>query len=137
MAKKSKVVHATSKKAARESEKHESRGIRFLQTELPLTTLQDAARIASALIDNYGGNPTLPPDVAVALGISPTSSGWRNLCGSSIAYGLTDGGWNAEVITLQPLGRKLVAPEAEGEDIAARREAILRPRVARDFFERY
>jgi hypothetical protein len=38
---------------------------------------------------------------------------------------------------LTSLGRKLVAPEKEGEDIAARREAILRPRILREFFERY
>ena len=35
------------------------------------------------------------------------------------------------------LGKKLVAPEKEGEDLAARREAILRPRILREFFERY
>jgi hypothetical protein len=31
----------------------------------------------------------------------------------------------------------LVAPEAEGEDLTARREAILRPRILREFFEKY
>jgi predicted nucleotide-binding protein len=38
---------------------------------------------------------------------------------------------------LLPLGRRLVAPEAEGEDVAARREAILRPRLLKEFFEKY
>jgi predicted nucleotide-binding protein len=38
---------------------------------------------------------------------------------------------------LTNLGKRLVAPEAEGEDLAARREAILKPKVLRDFFERY
>lgn len=36
-----------------------------------------------------------------------------------------------------PLGRKLVAPEQEGEDLVARREAILKPRILKEFFERY
>ncbi len=40
-------------------------------------------------------------------------------------------------MTLTPLGRKLVAPEAEGEDLVARREAILKPRLLHDFFEKY
>jgi hypothetical protein len=31
----------------------------------------------------------------------------------------------------------LVAPEAEGEDLEARREAILKPRILKEFFERY
>src|SRR5262249_38163580 len=77
------------------------------------------------------------PDIALAIGISPTSSGWRDLAGSSIAYGLTDGGVNANAIKLTPLGRKLVAPEAEGEDLAARREAIMNPRISKEFFDRY
>jgi len=44
---------------------------------------------------------------------------------------------NAAVIKLTELGRKLVAPESEGEDLAARREAILKPRICREFFEKY
>ena len=54
-----------------------------------------------------------------------------------MAYGLTEGGVNANIIKLTELGRKLVAPEAEGQDLAARREAILKPRILREFFERY
>jgi hypothetical protein len=56
---------------------------------------------------------------------------------AAIAYGLTDGGVNAIAIKLTSLGKRLVAPEAEGEDITARREAILKPRILREFFERY
>lgn len=41
------------------------------------------------------------------------------------------------MIKLTELGRKLVAPESEGEDISARREAILKPRICREFFEKY
>ena len=59
------------------------------------------------------------------------------MAGSSSAYGLTEGGVNANTIKLSPLGRKLVAPESEGEDLVARREAILKPRILKEFFERY
>ena len=38
---------------------------------------------------------------------------------------------------LTPLGKRLVAPEAEGEDLAARREAIMKPRLLNEFFEKY
>jgi predicted nucleotide-binding protein len=109
----------------------------FSQADFPQTTLQQAQKIASALIDNFAGKEGSPPDVALAIGISPTSSSWRTLTGSSIAYGLTDGGVNANAIKLTALGRKLVAPEEEGDDLAARREAIMKPRILRDFFERY
>lgn len=109
----------------------------FSQADFPQTTLQQAQKIASALVDNFAGKDGSPPDVALAIGISPTSSGWRTLTGSSIAYGLTDGGFNANTIKLTPLGRRLVAPEEEGADLAARREAIMKPRILKEFFERY
>jgi hypothetical protein len=78
-----------------------------------------------------------PPDVALALSISPTSSAWPVLTGAAVAYGLIEGGVNANTMKLTPLGRKLVAPEAEGEDLTARREAILKPKLLREFFEKY
>src|SRR5262249_26422726 len=109
----------------------------FKQADFPQSTIQQAQKIASALVDNFAGKQGSPPDIALAIGISPTSSGWRDLAGSSIAYGLTDGGVNANAIKLTPLGRKLVAPEAEGEDLAARREAIMNPRISKEFFDRY
>ena len=109
----------------------------FKQADFPQAPLQQAQKVASAIIDNFGGNSGSPPDIALAIGISPTSSAWPQLTGAAIAYGLTDGGINASVIKLTGLGQKLVAPEQEGEDIAARREAILKPRILREFFERY
>lgn len=109
----------------------------FRQADFPLFTLQECQRIAGALIDNFGGRDGSPPDVALAIGSSPTSSQWRDMAGAAIAYGLTEGGPQAAVIKLLPLGRKLAAPEAEGEDVAARREAILKPRIALEFFEKY
>ena len=111
--------------------------IYFKQADFPLSTLQQAQKIASALVDNFASKEGSPPDIALAIGISPTSSGWQHLAGSSIAYGLTDGGVNANKIKLTALGRKLVAPENEGEDLAARRDAILKPRISKEFFERY
>jgi predicted nucleotide-binding protein len=118
-------------------EKVEEKRVYFKQTDFPQTTLQQAQRIASALVDDFAGDSGSPPDVALSLGISPTSSSWQTLSGASIAYGLTDGGVNANVMKLTTLGRRLVAPEAEGEDLVARREAILKPRILREFFEKY
>lgn len=109
----------------------------FKQSDFPQANLQQAQKIASAIVENFASNGGSPPDVALALGISPTSSAWQVLTGASIAYGLTEGGVNANFIKLTSLGRKLVAPEEEGEDIVARREAILKPRILREFFERY
>jgi len=109
----------------------------FKQSEFPLVSLQQAQKIAAAIVDNFAGEGGSPPDVALAIGISPTSSAWPGLAGASIAYGLTAGGVNANAMTITDLGKKLVAPEEEGADITARREAIMKPRLMKEFFEKY
>lgn len=128
---------AKGKTVARSPKKGSEKRTYFKQADFPLTDLQQAQKVASAIVDNFGGESGSPPDIALAIGISPTSSAWPQLTGAAIAYGITDGGINAHVIKLTPLGRRLVAPEQEGEDITARREAILKPRILREFFERY
>jgi predicted nucleotide-binding protein len=115
----------------------EEKRVYFRQSDFPQTALQQAQKLATALVDNFAGDSASPPDVAFAIGNSPTSSVWQSLAGASIAYGLTDGGVNASVMKLTPLGKRLVAPEEEGDDVAARREAILKPRILREFFEKY
>jgi predicted nucleotide-binding protein len=109
----------------------------FKQSDFPQMPLQQAQRIASAIVDNFASQGGSPPDIALALDISPTSSVWPTLAGASIAYGLTEGGVNANAIKLTALGKKLAAPEEEGEDLVARREAVLKPRIEKEFFERY
>ena len=109
----------------------------FKQSEFPLVSLQQAQKIAAAIVDNFASEGGSPPDVALAIGISPTSSAWPSLAGASIAYGLTAGGVNANAMTITDLGKKLVAPEEEGADITARREAIMKPRLMKEFFEKY
>jgi len=124
------------KTVARQPESDEKR--KYLsQGDVPSAGLDQALKVARAIADNYGKNPTKPLRVAQALGIQPSSGGFRMICGASIAYGLTDGGCNSEQIALTPLGRRIVAPTKDGDDAAARREALLRPRVVRDFLTRY
>lgn len=133
----SKVIKAGEKKLTGVVDKVQPQRAYFKQSDFPLFTLQKAERLASALVDDFGGKEGTPPDIALSIGASPTSSGWRDLAGAAIAYGLTEGGPNASVVKLTTLGRKLVAPETEGEDLAARREAIIKPRIAQEFFEKY
>lgn len=94
-------------------------------------------RIPRAISGNYAGGPATPLQVASVLDMSPTSSHFRQLCGASIAYGLTDGGYNAAEITLQPLGTRIIGSPEEGSDRAAEREAILKPRVIGEFLRKY
>lgn len=107
------------------------------QADFPGTALGDAVKIAQGLWDNFAGKSAAPHDVAFALDISPTSSSWRTLCGSAVAYGLTDGGYAAPQIVLSELGRRIVAPIEDGDDSSAERDAVLRPRIMGEFFKRY
>ena len=107
------------------------------QTDVPAFSLPEAIRVAKAIADNYGKNPTKPLRVAEAMEMSPSSSTFRMLTGASIAYGLTDGGYASESISITPLGRRIIAPTREGDDHAAKKEALLRPRIIRDFLTRY
>ena len=107
------------------------------QADVPAHSLDEALRIPQSIADNYGKQPTRPLALAEAMELLPGSSRFRMLCGASIAYGLTAGGYNAEVVELTALARRIVAPTEEGDDVAARREAVLRPRVLREFLTRY
>jgi predicted nucleotide-binding protein len=122
---------------AAKSEPDKATRSRVSQTEFPIFSLDQALRIARAIWDNFAGRGGAPHQIAMALDMSPTSGTWRNLCGSAIAYGLTDGGYNAQQIHLTDLGRRIVAPVEEDDDARGRREAALTPRVIREFFERY
>lgn len=110
---------------------------RVSQSEFPNMTLENALRIGKAIWEHFAGKGAAPHNIALALDLSPTSGGWRNLGGAAIAYGITEGGYNAQQITLTELGRRIVAPTREGDDRAALREAIQKPRVGREFFQKY
>ena len=110
---------------------------RISQADVPTHGLERTLRVAQALAKEHGKQPTRPMLVAEAMELKPTSSHFRTLCGSSIAYGLTKGGYNAKTIELTALGRRVVAPTEEGDDRVALREAVLKPRVLREFLERY
>lgn len=107
------------------------------QSDLPPRPLRDALRVPQAIIDNYASKPTAPHDIAMALDLSPTSSGWRDLAALALAYGLTKGSWNATKIELTDVGRRATAPTAEGDDVRARAEAALGPKVLAGFFQKY
>jgi predicted nucleotide-binding protein len=94
-------------------------------------------RIVEVLQSEFAKQPTKPFYVADAIGVSPTSSRFRTLTGAAVAYGLTTGAYNAAEIGLTDLGRRAIAPTKEGDDLQAQREALLRPRVIREFLTRY
>lgn len=107
------------------------------QSEIPNCSLEDALRVPRAIIDNYGGKGATPLQVASALNMTPTSGTFRGLCGAAIAYGLTAGGYNSQEISLEPISIRIFGPLHEGEDVAAKSEAALKPRILREFIQKY
>jgi predicted nucleotide-binding protein len=107
------------------------------QANIPRRSLREALTVAQAITDNFAGSPTQPHQIAIALNISPTSSSWRDLTGATVAYGLTKGAYNSDKIGLESLGKRATAPTVEGDDVTARAEAALKPKVFSSFFEKY
>lgn len=107
------------------------------QADVPSISLQKAVRVPQVIADSYGSDPTRPLDVAVALNMTPTSGGFRTLCGAAVGYGLTDGGPNAPLISLQSLGSRVVTPMEVDDDKVALREAASKPSVAQRFYAKY
>lgn len=131
------VQEATSGRTLETATKSNVKRTRLLQSDVPYYSLDEALRIPRAIADNYAYRPTRPLDVAVAMGVQPTSGPFRALAGTAIAYGLTDGGPNAPFISVTPLARKILLPQEVGEDNQARRQALLMPRVPREFLTKY
>jgi predicted nucleotide-binding protein len=107
------------------------------QEDIPAYDLDEAILVAKALLQEYGGHPTTPLDVAAAMDLTPTSGKFRMLCGASIAYGLTTGGYNAAQIAPTNLARQILAPQEEGADLAGKREAVVKPRILRELLSKY
>ena len=110
---------------------------RVLQADIPRSTLKEVVALAEALRDNFAGKDASPIDLAKAIDRSPSSSGWRYLTGSAVAYGLLDGGYRASSISLTPLGKQIVNPTEESSRSEGLLMALLRPAVLKSFYEKY
>lgn len=107
------------------------------QSDVPGASLEEALRIPQAILDHYAGKPTAPLYVAKALNVDPKGSQLKLLSGGSIAFGLIEGGAQASSISVTDLARRVLRPKVEGADLAAKREAVLLPRVFGEFLRNY
>jgi len=136
-AKKSAASGAKAAKATKTAKPSSSKRTYLSQSEVPGCTLEDALRVPQAIAENYAAKPTSPLNTAAALDMQPNAGRFRLLCGAALAYGLTSGGPNAPEIAITPLGMRAVRPTQEGDDLAAQREALMRPRVIGEFLQKY
>ena len=91
----------------------------------PASTLTEAAVIANAIRDHNAGKPMNRILLAQAVDHSPASSAFRELITSANKYGLIEGNYNSELISLTELGEQYTQPSTEEERLEAARDAIL------------
>ncbi len=125
------------KKKDKTKTKNEKKRSRLSQADVPAYSIEHALRVPFSIANNYGSDPSTPLEVASGMNVLPRSSQFRMLSGSAIAYGLTEGGAQSTEISLTDLGRRVTKPQKEGDDLAAKREAFLKPRVINEFMSKY
>ncbi len=125
------------RKAAEQSNGKAAQRLKVSQTDVPAYSLEEALRVPRAIADQYGYKPTKPLNVAGAMQMHPSSGPFRMLAGAALAYGLTTGGAFVPEVGLTPLGKRIVRPTEEGDDLVAKREALLKPRIIGEFLRRY
>lgn len=111
--------------------------VKVSQADIPAYSLEEAMRVPRAIVENYNSKPVSPLKVAAAMKVGPTTGPFRMITGAAIAYGLTEGGAQSEQIALTPLGLRIFKPKVEGDDLTAKREAFLKPRVIGQFLRQY
>lgn len=129
---------APAKKSAPEAAKASEKPRSYMsQEDIPAFSIDEALVVAKVIFAEYGGGPSTPLDVAAGLEMQTTNTKFRMLCGASIAYGLTTGGYNAASVSVTDLARRICKPVEEGDDLVAKREAVLKPRIIREFLSKY
>lgn len=91
----------------------------------PKHTLESALPLAQKIQDEMGGKPMNRLLLADALGLSPSSSNYRDLLSSAYKYGLTDGTEKADTISLTSLGASATQQADASARLRALRQAAL------------
>jgi hypothetical protein len=103
--------------------------------QYPKHTLAEALRLPRAIEDKNAGQPLPPTETAIAVGVSPGSSGFRTLLASSLRYGLTTGSYKSDKIALTAAVQDIVVPVDEERTATALVAAALTPPVFRAAYE--
>lgn len=120
------------KAAAKQSESDERRYRNF-----PKHKLEDALVLPQKIQDEMGGKPMKRLLLADALGVSPSSSNFRELLSSSFKYGLTEGTEKATDIRLTQAGGDSTQAQDQSRRLKALRTAALAPDVFGRFMRAY
>lgn len=118
-----------------ESQKKRKR--KYATTAFPKNTLKDALRIAQSIHSNNADKPYDRLDLAKSLGYTPESSTFRTLIISSRRFGLTEGGYKADRISLTESGKLIASPKSEREKAEGLKQALFNIDLYEKFFLRF
>lgn len=103
---------------------------------LPRRSLEQVMRVAEILHTTYAGKSASWNEVSQALGIGPNSPNTKYIIWGAQSYGIVNKEENNS-ISLAETGRKIVAPNYDGEDNEGRLKAILTPTLLSQFYSDY
>jgi hypothetical protein len=103
---------------------------------LPRRSLEQVIRVAEILHTTYAGKSASWTEVSQALGIGASSGNTKYLIWGAQSYGIVNKEENNS-ISLAETGRKIVAPNYDGEDDEGRIKAILTPTLLSQFYSDY
>jgi hypothetical protein len=129
-------VQMANGKVKRQKKGTPAEALRGKYRNFPKHTLKDALVLAQKIQDEMGGEPMNRLLLAQAIGISPSSTNFRDLLSSAYKYGFVDGTEKQGSIGLGPNGAATQAKDAAAR-IAALRRAALAPQIFGEFFRDY
>lgn len=103
----------------------------------PKDSISDVIQVAEAIRDNNASEAYNRIDLAASLDLSPTSAHFRDLITSSNKYGLTQGSYIAEKISLTDLGIKIVSPTSDTEKSEGLLEVLFNIEFYKLFFKKF
>ena len=131
MAKKRATAKASSKKANRPK-----RSNAIASEDLPRKTLEEAIRVARVVKDDYAGKLATWEDIAKSIGFAASNAHNKYGLWAATAYGIIEKTGN-EQYRVTEIGRKILAPTYENEDVEGKVLAIGKPTVLARFYSDY
>ena len=103
----------------------------------PKHSIESTLVLPQKIQDERGGRPMKRLLLAEALGISPSSTNFRDLLSSSFKYGFTEGNEKSDEISLTADGSSATQKADTSKRLRALRVAAIRPAVYEKFFRDY
>lgn len=110
--------------------------VQLLADALPRRTLEHAVIIAKTLHETYAGKSATLEELAETIKIAAKSTNMKYLIWSALAYGIIKKD-DGNSYSLSEVGRKIVAPTYDKENIEGIRKAILTPTIMSKFYSDY